>query len=363
MLGNVPRLGKSHRKKQPGEDNGGISSVEPSQRARRVIWGGGLTALDVIRQRRMSYGAWAGGTCGNVLAILADLGWTSHIIGCHDAGAAARRVRGDLMRCGVDCRHLSLPPAASAPICVIDLTHGKYGPKHRFRHHCPVCNEPLPWHVDVEAQALDGMAGNVAQGQVFFFDRPSHALVNLAERARGAGAIVFFEPSDARRFVPDDVFERAVQASHIVKYANDRIDGRGPIVERSESLLLEIRTMGAKGLQWRHRPGGRRVAWQHIPPCPVARVIDACGCGDWLSATLIAYLCAEGSERLLATSSETVQDALVSAMRISAWNCGFVGPRGGIYANDMPHRTPFKTNYPAVFCPNCQLDNSKTLLR
>ena len=83
------------------------------------IAGAGLLALDLVIGPDASrpIGCWAGGTCGNVLAILAFLGWDSYAIGRMNGDAAAQRVCADLARWGVHLDWVNCAPTAPTPDC------------------------------------------------------------------------------------------------------------------------------------------------------------------------------------------------------------------------------------------------------
>src|SRR5579863_8660897 len=79
-----------------------------------AIAGTGLVALDVVlnERRQEEPKLWTGGTCGNVLTILAYLGWRSYTIARFDNDVPARLIRKDLRRWNLDLRFLSLDEPA-----------------------------------------------------------------------------------------------------------------------------------------------------------------------------------------------------------------------------------------------------------
>jgi hypothetical protein len=81
--------------------NFGLSRMTSAGRPR--AFGAGLLALDVVvsADPDTPMSAYAGGTCGNVLAVLAYLGWESFPIARLSDDPAAQRVRRDLERWGV----------------------------------------------------------------------------------------------------------------------------------------------------------------------------------------------------------------------------------------------------------------------
>ena len=90
------------------------------------IVGTGLIALDwVIRQDTGSrIGAWAGGTCGNVLSILAYLDWDAFPVARLSGDGASKRIRCDMERWGVQLDWISCRPTADTPIIVQEIQRG-----------------------------------------------------------------------------------------------------------------------------------------------------------------------------------------------------------------------------------------------
>ena len=84
------------------------------------ILGTGLLALDVVvgADPNAPLRFWAGGTCGNVLAILAYLGWDAYPIARLNGDVASRRVRADLSHWGVHLDWTSCAPTSPTPIVV-----------------------------------------------------------------------------------------------------------------------------------------------------------------------------------------------------------------------------------------------------
>src|SRR4051812_150070 len=92
-----------------------------------VAVGTGLVALDLVYGPGSDKAAarqYAGGTCGNVMSILAYLGWHSYPIARLRPGAAAERIRSDLRRWGVQLDFVSRRRTGSTPIIVQRIEKG-----------------------------------------------------------------------------------------------------------------------------------------------------------------------------------------------------------------------------------------------
>ena len=296
--------------------------------SRPSIYGMGFYALDIVRsaRSRMSIRSYAGGTCANVLAIMAYLGWEAHAIANLNGDAASKRVREDLSLAGVNLGLSRIAPTRSTPI-VVQMINGRLGEaRHpRFDRTCVRCGSHLPDFVPIPPQAVAQIATAMAQPSVFFFDRAMESSVELARIAAARGALVYFEPSEVDNPV---MFEDALSVAHVVKYAGERLETLDSWRAR-RSVLLEIRTLGRDGLVF-HSPW-LGTTWHRIDSIPAPTIVDACGAGDWCTAGIIAMLGSAGKAGLASCSGPDVLRALRFGQALAAWNCGFEGARGGMY--------------------------------
>ena len=293
------------------------------------MYGIGFLALDVVRNamRKTSVHAFAGGTCGNVLAVLTYLGWNAYPIARLNGDAASERVKNDLRDVGVMLDLAECAPTVSTPIVVQIIRRSADGTsRHRFEWACPECGNALPRFKPVPTHAVPTIAARMINPSVFFMDRISRSSLELAKIAAARGALVYLEPSeitDAR------LFGEALRVAHVVKYSNDRLGSLGHHAPRS-GILLEIQTLGSRGLVYRSRLTGN-PAWVHLPAVLAPILRDACGAGDWCSAGVIARLGAAGLDGLFGAEQRDFADALRYGQTLAAWNCRFEGARGGMY--------------------------------
>jgi fructokinase len=127
------------------------------------------------------------------------------------------------------------------------------------------------------------------------------------------------------------VFLKALQAAHVVKYAEDRL-ARLPTDGRDlENLLLEIQTLGASGLRYRGKLASiRRDGWIEQRGFVLNRIADPAGSGDWFTAGFLDRILAK--HRALADADRpAIDEALTYGQAVAAWNCRYVGARGGMY--------------------------------
>ena len=298
---------------------------------RSNVFGTGLIALDLVLgpDPDTPIRSCAGGTCGNVLSILAYLGWDAYPVARMNGDPASERVCADMARWGVHLDWTGCNPVAPTPIIVQRIRRGPSGrSEHRFSWSCPHCGETLPPFRAITLEAVECVRSSLAHASVFFLDRLSRAAVTLAAEARAHGALVVFEPSGRGN---EKHAAEATRLAHIVKYADDRLPGMHGVMQSDSATLLEIQTLGERGLRYRHRLGSGISDWMHLAAVPAQRLVDTCGCGDWCTAGLIARVGSGGQAGLREAGPSGVRDALRYGQALAAWNCGFEGARGGMY--------------------------------
>ena len=309
-------------------------------RATPRIFSVGLIALDVLRvpDKPELASFRAGGTAGNVAAILSALGWPAQAAGPADGSRASSLLIDDLQRCGVEYHALE---DSCVPVIVEEL---HVGAQHRFLFDCPVCGRELPRY------RRDTYAMGITQAKdhsfdVFFADRLSAEILALADMARHHGAFVVYEPSDPA----DEPWASAMfTLADMVKYSGDRAAAL-PWLQAGD--YLEVRTSGAHGLHWRW-PGQAIAEWQSMAAIQVPHVVDTCGAGDWLTAGILIGLFELGEDVSEQSAPSLLEDVLYSAQQLAAWSTGYAGARGALYesgpavARTIMHRdaAPAKPN-------------------
>lgn len=295
------------------------------------IFGVGLIALDLVMgmEPNSPVRSWAGGTCGNVLSILAYLGWDAFPIARMNGDPASERVRADMMRWGVRLDFAGCSPTSHTPIIIQEIRRSRDGtPTHRFSWSCPHCGQWLPGFKAVTLKAVDEITPHLPGTAVFFMDRLSLAALDLGARAAEQGALIVFEPSG--RSDPK-FFAEAIQLAHMVKYADQRLAGATGAMQDGANTLLEIQTLGSQGLQYRHRLGRGVSKWKHMNALSAPRLADTCGSGDWCTAGVLAKVGRNGLAGLRDAGAKALHEALLYGQALAAWNCAFEGARGGMY--------------------------------
>ncbi|WP_313608827.1 carbohydrate kinase family protein [Rhizobium sp.] len=298
---------------------------------RPKIFGTGLVALDLVMglDPNSPVQSWAGGTCGNVMAIMAYLGWDAYPIARMNGDPASERVRADLGHWNVHLDFANSAPTGHTPIIIQQIRRGRDGtPTHRFLWTCPHCGQRLPSYRPVTQAAVETIVPNLKHSSVFFLDRLSRAALTLAAEAASQGAVVVFEPSGK---TDDKLFAEALGLAHVIKYSDQRLAEAGGAMSEGTATLVEIQTAGGDGLRFRHRLGGAVSQWIQIAAFSAPRLVDSCGSGDWCTGGFLANAASGGLAELKGRGEIGLTDALRFGQALAAWNCGFEGARGGMY--------------------------------
>lgn len=252
----------------------------------RVV-GMGVVALDVVRYDGMELQR-AGGSSVNVLLHLADMGWDCTM--CHMDGhdEISQYLKDDLADGGV--KSISLSHDVPSYVSIINSKNGTHTFQRTCEHGVNItsCKVVVP---ELE-ERLD------PDYDVFVFDRAWDAAARFARRSTG---MAWFETF--RHKVGDNTWDECARMSNVVKAADDIgiPDGVNGIVTR-----------GADGLAyWWNGVSG----WLDSVAPP--KIVDACGCGDCVSACCIDAAC----------RGEPVETGLARGMRLAALNCCYPGPR------------------------------------
>jgi len=287
-----------------------------------TVLGSGFIALDIVYGRDGVFAA-TGGSCGNVLMALAWLGWSSQPVARLGSDKTGDFVVDEMRATGLDLRFLQRSPTVPTPVVIQRFVEDSSGiRRHRFSLVCPECGAWLPRYRSV---VLSHARAVIEAGapKAFYFDRTSPATVTIAEWAKKNGAVVLFEPSSVGE---DALFERAVDACHILKFSHERL-GKDPELAQAREPNLVVRTLGADGLEARWK--GR---WSRFAPFEAPRMVDAAGAGDWCSVGLLHVLAQKGARGLAKVQKADVERALQLGQALAGLSCGFEGARGLVTA-------------------------------
>ena len=303
--------------------------------------GSGLVTLDIVVDSESpdQYMARSGGSCGNVMTILAYLGWRTYPITRLGEDYAARVILNDFAHFGVDTTFIIREAAVNTPAIIEDVRNSRSGSRtHSYTFRCPRCGTYLLRYRAISQKLVDRVVNEAGQAQVFYFDRMSKGILRLAKHFRKQGALIVFEPSaikDAR------LFGMAARMTHILKYSQERLsDVAGALGDYA--VPLEIQTLGQGGLRYRSRQGRERsTRWQHMPAFRVDDVVDEAGAGDWCTSGIIHSLGRYGANSFWRTRSKGIGKALELGQALAAISCRFKSARGVMYSHSLQEFSSF----------------------
>lgn len=274
-----------------------------------TIMAAGYVPLDIVSYNGRTWHS-AGGTAGNVAAILGFLGWTAYAISDVGDDLAGRRIRRDLQSSNVSVRYLRMLKNFESPRVLHDISETG----HIYRFKCPQCTRSLPMSRPISMSRAAEILETATAPSVFFFDRINAGTLRLAEKFKAEGSRIFLEPSrDAR----PEYISRALAVADVVKVADDRV-GAFHTFDASSRKQLWIITSGFKGAKFRLGNG----IW-HESAAYKYPVIDAGGAGDWTSAGLI-----NSFQNIETLKLQNIASALTWAQALAAVSCGVPGARG-----------------------------------
>jgi len=275
--------------------------------------------MDVVEGESETFAA-AGGSCGNVMALLSFMGWHTQPVARLGADNAGSFVKNAFEKLGVDTSHIVCAAGVQTPIVIQRFVESSSGERtHRFSLTCPDCGAWLPRYRPTTIKHASEVIEKARVPNAFFFDRVSPCALKLSQWAREMGSLIVFEPSsigDERQF------QKAVDTAHILKYSHDRL-GHLPDLAKVSGPKIVVETHGADGLfvRWRYR-------WSKLPAIKAKRIVDAAGSGDWCTAALIHAIGEGGSMALESLSKSRLDYGLRLGQALAAINCGFEGARG-----------------------------------
>jgi fructokinase len=296
-----------------------------------VIVGTGLVALDVVipSEAGTAPRLWAGGTCGNVLTVLAYLGWDAYPVARLGQDSASLWVARDFTAWGGHPDFLLREPGGATPVIVQHIQGGGAdGATHSFSWRCPFCGSDLPRYKPLRRSDVEQLIPRLPQADVFFFDRVSSGALRLAGHYAATGALVVFEPSSVGN---PRLFRDAVALAHLLKFSHERLGDSAEALAAQHPLLV-VETLGRDGLRYRGRLASLESrGWQQLPALPAPGVRDTAGSGDWCTAGILHLLGRGGLTEFSRVDGSLLLGALRFGQALAAWNCGFEGARGGMY--------------------------------
>jgi fructokinase len=289
--------------------------------------GVGFVAADIVEGSTEEFVA-AGGSCGNVMTILAWLGWKSYPVVRMGPDWAAGVIRKDFAAHDVRNEFLFKEKSIQTPIVIQRFVEDAKGRRvHRFSLACPECGGWLPRYRALTLRQASDVIESSILPRTLYMDRVSPAALRIASWAKEKGALLVFEPSS---IADERQFQRAVDLCHVLKFSQDRLGHVRDLREaHSPKIIIETRAEEGLRLRWRGH-------WTDLPAFRIPRFVDGAGAGDWTSAGLIHHLGITGAKILDDLQKPRLLAVLRFGQAMAAVNCGFEGARGAMMAMTRP---------------------------
>ncbi len=286
-----------------------------------ICVGAGLISLDILLKnegsRPVSY--YVGGTCGNIMMLLSYMGWSTYPIARLDNSKYTDRLLADMHKYNVNTEYISTDSGSTPVIIQRNIIDKDGHPTHKFECRGGNGRFYLNFSSLTKKQAHDILSEIDIFPNVFFFDRVSPAIIDMAKEFKEKGALIYFEPSCK---ISEKHFTECVELADVIKFANQRIPDTSYFDGIYDTIIIQ--TLGDKGLRFRYNS-----QWINLPPIQNNNVIDTVGAGDWTSAALIYQLGDYSRQQILQSITITDMKVLLQkAQKVGSMSCSYEGARG-----------------------------------
>ena len=290
--------------------------------------GTGLLSLDLIYKDSTKPLAAAGGSCGNVMAMLTSFGWDARPAGRIGEDLAASILLHDLISLGVNTDFIYQDKNSHTPIILEFLNMSGSESGHSFSRTCHITQQKLPRYEALHDTEICNILKSVDEFDYYYFDRLDNNALKLASRFSQQGKPVFFEPQKISSVTQ---FLEVLPHVSVLKISDETA------LNLSDALNqclpdLTIVTHGKEGLSYRCSDG-RHAS---IPAMRNENVVDACGSGDWLSASIINEMFVQQITSFSVLSTRAIENVLFNSQMKSTDNLSYVGARGAMYKQITP---------------------------
>ncbi len=289
----------------------------------KICIGTGLVCLDILmrgkEEKAVSYKV--GGTCGNVMMILAYMGWESYPVARLNGSDYSRTMLEDMVANGVHTDFVSTLDDGATPVIIQHNIIDKDGnPTHKFTFKGNKGGFFLDYKPITKKIGLQVAESLTFKPTVFFFDRINPATIALAEYFHKKKTLVFFEPSSIRGNISQ--FDRCLANSDIIKFSDQRLADASFSENYQDKLFIQ--TLGSKGLRFNLFNQG----WEMLPVVPNNKIIDTSGAGDWTTATFLDTMVDAGIISIHELTAPLVKILLEKAQEKGSESCSYEGARG-----------------------------------
>lgn len=308
----------------------------------KTIVGTGFSGLDIIRNESIEY-ILPGGTCANVVAVLASLGWSSQLFKANYSDSWNIFVNNRLYEYGVNIIEYANSNELTPKVIQVNEDN-----RHYFYTVCPECKRRLV-NIKLPTKNILKMIGsNLIETNIFFFDRISNGIKLAVKTANDNLIWTFYEPNSCRSYT--QLLNNASEAN-IVKFSSDRISHKVANTLKNDLSLPEsktkliIITMGIKGVAFSLKNDANHFSEWHLIDAIIANdIVDTSGAGDWLTAGFLDVFIDHYPKVVSNISFQIVLKALQNGQNQSQICCKSLGALGALNKIDSMSIPPQKWN-------------------
>lgn len=293
----------------------------------KSIMGCGFSCIDIIsKDNKLIWDV--GGTCANVLSVLSFLGWGS-VLWIPDY--EDDRLNTWLNEMKIQCINFTKTKKQTPKLIqMYDYEKGK----HHFFTRCPWCGNRFFQSILPNGRQV--MSKPEITADVFFCDRISDGIMELANRTNENGGITMYEPNGLRFY---NQFIDICCKFDIIKFSDERIPNKWQEQLTTDLLWaqtkLVIVTLGERGLKFILRAeDGTFSEWIYMESYNIIGKQDSSGAGDWLTATFLYYFIPQLEKYQRVFPYHIIWDSLLKAVRMSAFACREIGAQGLMHSKD-----------------------------
>lgn len=294
----------------------------------RII-GTGLLCLDIIHKNKDII-LMNGGTCANVMTVLAQLGEESTVLmPNYYMDEQKTFCYNTLKKMNINVIHYCKTKKRIPRI--IEVYEGDK--KHRFYTKCQKCGKDLLENRFISEKEAQNLMPQIMNNDVFLTDRISNGIKYIAHQFVAMNKKVFYEPNSARNLKA--VIEMS-KLAHVIKFSADRIslETANIILKQCAGSALElmIATQGERGMSFCYRIDETQFSeWIKGPSIDFKSIRDTSGAGDWLTAGFL-HLWSKAGYNL---DKDVIFDILKRALDLSAICSMVEGAQGVFYDRDL----------------------------
>lgn len=300
---------------------------------KRKIVGAGFSGLDIIKAE-YDY-ILPGGTCANVLTVLASMGWSASLLKAHYDDPWNSYVNSSLNKIGVEIVEYKNSQYAVPRVIQVN-TAGC----HFYYTVCPKCNKKLLL-IDLPTKNITKrIESEIKESNFLFYDRISSGIKSMIDIASSNSVWAFYEPNSSRSY--RQLCNNAA-AADIVKFSAERISLKiGTTLKEELSSInhktkLIITTLGNKGVAYTLKDENHQFSeWYSIDAVSIANTGDTSGAGDWLTAGFINAFSEYYPNVTSKISHKNVLESMQNGVQASKKGCEYLGALGGVLEKVKP---------------------------